>query len=209
MDLETFDNTFKKPDKALQAIYESTRSIRFIISPDHTVLFFNKKAHKEFLSVFGIEIIIGMNISNYFKNNNFTESLDIHFQKTLKGEYIITENLIGPCNSKVWYKIDFHPLIIDDITIAVSISVRNINDKKKKDLKIQEQNALLGDIIFSLCHDVRGPVATILGLTSLLDKPELSEKNKEIVEYLEIATKNLDKIITKVVKDINNMNLSK
>ncbi|TCC92401.1 hypothetical protein EZ428_11825 [Pedobacter frigiditerrae] len=207
-EIQTFIDALHKSDKALQAIYESTRSIRFIIVPDYTVLFFNKKARDEFPSVFGIEIIIGMNFSNHFKKNTFIDSLDLHFQKSLTGEHIITENLVGSGNNKLWYKIDFHPLIIDGTTIAVSISIRNINDKKIKDLRIKEQNALLSDIVFSLCHSVRGPVATNLGLLSLLDRQKLSEKNKEIVRYLEISTKNLDKILTKVVGDINNINLS-
>ena len=207
-EIDTLINDFQKSDKALQAIYESTRSIRFIIVPDYTVLFFNKKARDEFPSIFGIKIIIGMNFSDHFKHNNFIDSLDLHFQKSLTGEHIITENLIGLGNNKLWYKIDFHPLIIDGTTIAVSISIRNINDKKTKDLKIKEQNALLSDVVFSLCHSIRGPVATNLSLVSLLDKQNLSEKNKEIVGYLEISTKNLDKIITKVVGDINKISLS-
>jgi len=206
-ELKDFADALQDSDSPLHAIYESTRSIRFIIAQDYTVVFFNKKALEEFHYVFGIEITTGMSISNCFKNNNFTESLDVDFQKSLQGEHIIRDNLIGIGENKVWYKMDFHPLILENRTIAVSISIRNINDRKKKDLKIQEQNTLLNEIVFTLCHDIRGPVATILGLVNILDKSELSEKNKEIVGYLEIASNNLDKIITKVVSHIDTINL--
>ena len=205
---ETVQDFFREPDKTLQAIYESTRSIRFIIFPDYTILFFNKIARDKFFSLFGIEIAIGMNISGYFKNKFFTENLDFYFQKSLDGEYVNTENLIEDDNNKKWYKTDFHPLILDERTIAVSISIRNINDRKKKEIKLQEQNILLRSIVFTMSHHVRAPVANILGLVSLVDKSGLSEKNKEICEYLEIAAKNLDKIITKVVVDISNIKVS-
>jgi hypothetical protein len=205
---EAVQDSYRKSDKTLQAIYESTRSIRFIIFPDYTILFFNKAARDKFFSLFGIEIVIGMNISNYCKNKFFTKNFDFLFQKSLNGEYVDAENLIEEENNKEWYKLDFHPLILDERTIAVSISIRNINDKKKKEIKIQEQNALLKDIAFTISHHVRAPVANILGLMSLMDKSEFSKKNKEIGEYLEIATKNLDKIITKVVIDIDNIEIS-
>jgi len=202
------ENFFQESDKILQAIYETTRSIRLILFPDYTILFFNKMARDKFFYLFEIEIVIGMNISNFINTKFFTENLDFHFQKSLVGEYVNTENLIEEENNKEWYKMDFHPLILDERTIAVSISIQNINDKKKKEIKIQEQNILLRDIVFTMSHGVRAPVANILGLMSLIDKSGFSEKNKEICEYLEIATKNLDKIITKVVVDISNIKVS-
>ena|SRR6218665_1770940 len=199
---------FQESDKTLQAIYESTPSIRFIILQDYTILFFNKIARDKFFSSFGIEIVIGMNISKYFKSKLFTENFGFYFQKSLDGEYVNIENLIEENNNKEWYKMDFHPLILDEKPIAVSISIRNINDKKKKEIKLQEQNTLLRNIVFTMSHHVRAPVANILGLVSLVDKSEISEKNKVIYEYLEIATKNLDKIITKVVVDISNIKVT-
>jgi signal transduction histidine kinase len=204
---EAVRDSFRRSDKTLQAIYDSTRSIRFIIFPDYTVLCFNKKTRDKFFSLFGIEIAIGMNISNYLKNKFFTENLDVHFQKSFNGEYVDAENLIEEENEKEWYKLDFQPLILDEKTIAVSVSIRNINDKKKREIKIQEQNTLLKDIAFTISHHVRAPVANILGLMSLMDKSGLSKKNKEICKYLETATRNLDKIITKVVIDIDKIEI--
>jgi hypothetical protein len=201
-------DALQKSEKTLQAIYESTKSIRFLVVPDHTVLFFNKKALEQCFSLFGIEIKTGVNISDYLKDNIITEDFDIHFEKSLNGEHVVAENLIGTGDDKTWYKIDYHPVIIDNKTIAVSISIRNINDNKKKEFMLQEQSSLLKDIQFTQTHNVRGPVANILGLVNLLDKSELSEKNIEILELLEIATKNLDKIIRTVVHDINTSNQS-
>lgn len=202
------ENSFQESDQILQAIYETTRSIRLILFPDYTILFFNKAARVKFSSLFGIEIVNGMDISNYLKNKFFTENLDLHFQKCLVGEYVHTENLIEEGNNEEWYKMDLHPLILDKRTIAVSISIRNINDKKKKEIMIQEQNVVLRDIVFVMSHEVRAPVANILGLVRLVDQSEFSEKNKQICEYLEIATKNLDRIITKVVVDISNIKIN-
>jgi PAS domain S-box-containing protein len=204
---ESIVDVFQKSDKRLQAIYESTKSIRFILVEDYTVIFFNKKAREEFFSVFGIELIVGMNMSNYLTSENVLGNLATRVQKSLKGEYIVSEDLIKAGESKEWYNIEFHPLILDNKATAVSISIRNINDKKKKDIKLQEQNTLLRDIVFSLSHDVRAPLANILGLVSLLDRSELSGENKEVAEFLELATMKLDKIITKVVRDISNVNV--
>jgi nitrogen-specific signal transduction histidine kinase len=206
-EFDSFVDAFQKLESPLHVIYERTRSIPFIIVRNNIVLFFNEKAREEFNSIFGVEIAIGMTISECFKNNIFTERLDEHFQKSLKGDRIIAENLFGTGEKKVWYKMDFQPILRENRTIAVSISIRNINEKKKKDLRHQEQNDLLNGIVFMLCHDIRGPVASILGLVNIIDKSGLSEKNNEIIGFLEIVSKNLDRIITEVVSDINNFTL--
>ncbi|MFN3316944.1 MAG: histidine kinase dimerization/phospho-acceptor domain-containing protein, partial [Raineya sp.] len=70
---------------------------------------------------------------------------------------------------------------------------------KLKEKVVENQNKVLEDIAFIQSHEVRRPVANILGLISLLDKNNLSEEQAQIIEYLEKSTQDLDEIIHKIL----------
>jgi len=76
----------------------------------------------------------------------------------------------------------------------------DITERKLQEQKIQEKNQKLTEIAFIQSHEVRRPVANILGLVSLIDKKNLDTTNLEIVEHLERSTKDLDNVIHKIVE---------
>lgn len=65
--------------------------------------------------------------------------------------------------------------------------------------KLEHQRELLERIAWTQSHQTRQPVASILGLVSILDKTTLSSENKEIIEMLERVTTQLDNIIRETV----------
>ncbi|MFN3315844.1 MAG: PAS domain S-box protein, partial [Raineya sp.] len=56
----------------------------------------------------------------------------------------------------------------------------DITEKKLKEKVVEDQHKVLEDIAFIQSHEVRRPVANILGLISLLDKNNLSEEQAQI-----------------------------
>lgn len=70
---------------------------------------------------------------------------------------------------------------------------------KKQYNTILEENKKLKEIAHIQSHKVRKPVASILGVVSLIDKNECGEEQAELIEALEIATSELDLIIHEIV----------
>ena len=67
--------------------------------------------------------------------------------------------------------------------------------------RIEDKNEILKNIAWTQSHDVRGPLATIMGLVSLLDEEDFKNaQNKEIIAGLKESSERLDEIIKKVVK---------
>ncbi len=67
--------------------------------------------------------------------------------------------------------------------------------------RIEDKNETLKEIAYTQSHDVRGPLATIMGLVDLLDLEEFKDPhNVEIINGLKQSTSELDDIIKKVVK---------
>jgi len=75
-----------------------------------------------------------------------------------------------------------------------------IENKRNQD-SIKEQNKMLQEIASISSHDIRRPVATILGLVNLFDRnnPD-NPMNREIVDHLNITAQELDGVIHTIVE---------
>jgi PAS domain S-box-containing protein len=75
-----------------------------------------------------------------------------------------------------------------------------IENKKNQD-HVKDQNLRLQEIASISSHDLRRPVATILGLVNLFDRRNLDTPlNREIVSHLEITAQELDAVIHAIVE---------
>ena len=81
------------------------------------------------------------------------------------------------------------------------IVVNNITAHRKAQNKLIKQDNTLREIAQLSSHDLRGPVASILGLVSLFDDENLDVNlNNLIIENLKECATNLDKVIHAIVK---------
>jgi tetratricopeptide (TPR) repeat protein len=71
---------------------------------------------------------------------------------------------------------------------------------------IEAQSNVLTDIAQTQAHEVRGPVATILGLIHLFNHEDPTDPvNKDVIDKLDIATKKLDKVIKDIIRKENKL----
>lgn len=191
--------TMVNMQKTLHAFYESTKSIRLFLLPDYTILFFNKKAVEYFPALFGKRVHAGVDINRLLKKSIMKNEFIFHFKKALEAGSSTSEYVIGADPEKTWYKIDYHAVVFGTKTIGVSVSMRDITHHKIKESLLTHQKNVLADIIHSHSHLFRSPVANILGLLENLDRLELSESNKELIECIEISARELDQRIKTIV----------
>jgi PAS domain S-box-containing protein len=79
--------------------------------------------------------------------------------------------------------------------------LRVLIENKKSQEHVQNQNKMLQEIASISSHEIRRPVATILGLVNLFDQQQLdSPMNKEIMNHLEVTAKELDSVIHTIVE---------
>lgn len=72
---------------------------------------------------------------------------------------------------------------------------------------IIRQNEALKKIAWQQSHEVRKPVANIVGLSSIIKKEKLDDDNLKAVEYIQQSAKDLDKIIHEIVEDASSQTL--
>ncbi|MDB5087442.1 MAG: hypothetical protein JWR09_1436, partial [Mucilaginibacter sp.] len=79
--------------------------------------------------------------------------------------------------------------------------LRILIENKKTNDHVKDQNKRLQEIASISSHEIRRPVATILGLVNLFDlnTPD-NPMNKEIINHIDITAKELDAVIHTIVE---------
>ncbi len=75
----------------------------------------------------------------------------------------------------------------------------NLEDKiKKRTSLLREQNRVLKEYAFVHAHELRAPLANIMGLVELLRHTELPNKESTMVQHLYTSSTELDQVIKKI-----------
>ncbi|GAB4133814.1 MAG: hypothetical protein Fur0027_22230 [Raineya sp.] len=87
----------------------------------------------------------------------------------------------------------------------VIVILQDVTELKQRQDTILKQNEILQKIAWQQSHEVRRPVANILGLCDLLKNypNETTEIQKQYIDYMLKATQELDEIIHRIVKQTN------
>src|SRR5690606_3168449 len=64
-------------------------------------------------------------------------------------------------------------------------------------------NTELRQLSYTVSHNLRGPVASLLGLLNLLDFTQISSPNRELIDYIKESALQLDSIIGDLKKIID------
>jgi len=79
-------------------------------------------------------------------------------------------------------------------------AMQDITFIKQQDMRVMQQNQRLMEIALINAHEIRRPVATILGLIQLFNRSTIkNEAEQELLTHLESATRELDEVIKRII----------
>lgn len=80
-------------------------------------------------------------------------------------------------------------------------SITDVHEIRQKAATIETQNRQLREIAKITSHEIRGPLASLLGLLHLYDKTDPQNPlNAQVLDYLDEAAHNLDVVIHRIVR---------
>lgn len=85
--------------------------------------------------------------------------------------------------------------------------IQGINDNLEmivlaRTQELEKKNKASEEAAFIIAHELRAPVASVLGLINLISKTKLSKEAKDIVKHMEDSGEKLDKIVRNITKAI-------
>ncbi len=115
--------------------------------------------------------------------------------KTKKGDFIWLDTYIVPFKDQS-----------DEITKYVFIRF-DISERKAIQEKLEIKNFELDSFVYHTSHDLRAPLASILGLTSLIDQEDDLDKVKKFNNMIKESVKKQDEFIKSILNYSQNVNL--
>jgi ligand-binding sensor domain-containing protein len=85
--------------------------------------------------------------------------------------------------------------------------IRGINENlemmvRERTFELEKKNRALEESAFIIAHELRAPVASILGLINLISKTKLDEEGRTIVKHMEDSAERLNSIVRTITKAI-------
>jgi len=206
----SFNNKKIESDKILKALYNNSSAVRLLLAPDYTILYLNKATEEKSYLFHNDQIKEGDNALDYLSlwfehaNPGFTSHFKTIVDLALTGENVVKEiplkfSLEPFREIVIWFRIACFAVWDEGRLLGISVTVTDINEKKKHELFIQNQNRILTEIIYTQSHEVRGPLSNILGIVSLMEDDPSAASDPKVISWLRASAQNLDEMIGSVV----------
>jgi PAS domain S-box-containing protein len=189
----------KQSKSTLQAILENSSDAFVLVGFDYEIISFNRSFNvyiKRFLNLYPQE---GQDIRMYVEPEALA-AFQQNFSKAAMGERVVVERLL----LGVWFSVQYSPVFWEGDMIGVSISFTDIDRRKRYELKLEAQNQTLSRISQIQSHDVRRPLANILGLIDLIKTSSDPSEINTMLEYLQRSATVLDQMIHTVIEAASN-----
>lgn len=106
----------------------------------------------------------------------------------------------------IWVLVTGAPYTDSDGTVMGTIAIiTNITDRKITELKLKDSNNELDAFVYKASHDLKGPLASIIGLTNIAKDEIRDERALEYFEMIRKSTSRLDTILLDLI-DVTRIN---
>lgn len=202
------EEKLKKSEANLRTIFDNTDIAFVLMDNSLNIISANAKAHEGAELTFGTKLIEGQNLISLIADER-KEEIRQWLQKPLDGESIHYENDYPQLDgSVIWYRINISPVFDTDKNViglcfaSEDFTLHKLNEieREKITVDLHQRNNDLEQFAYIVSHNLRAPLANILGISQILKSADISPKEKnEYEQHIFTAVEQLDVII----KDLN------
>ncbi|HEX3386629.1 MAG TPA: PAS domain S-box protein, partial [Mucilaginibacter sp.] len=188
----------------LQTIFENTDVAYVLCDAEHRVISFNAKANELCIEQFNKKLRTGTNAFSYFPKNKIPNLKEL-FEKVMNNEMVSYETSYDLQNGGLkWYEARWAGVAdAEHINIGFIVAFKDITERKISELErermtndLVQRNRDLEQFTYIVSHNLRAPVANIMGLSNMLNNFDFNlEENQEVKTALATSISVLDGMI--------------
>jgi len=195
--------TIQESEIKLNAMFNSSKDTHILVGRNLEVLAFNKAAANFVRQSYKKKLTKGKPIMDY-SDPDVVPGLTRLFEQAFNGKTVRREWQMRPdTDDSRWKLIELVPIKNDrkDV-IGVALNSTDITERKQHEDQINIQNAALTRIAIIQSHELRRPVASLLGIMALIRLE--NNKSLEYFDMIEHTINELDEKIRFIVRDSEN-----
>jgi PAS domain S-box-containing protein len=188
----------------LEALINNTEDLIWSIDREYRYLYMNQAYKGAVTGHTGSDVPKKGGIALHdAMNNEIMELWKGYYNRGLNGERytVMTEEKLINSDEIVYYETGFNPIYsAEGIITGVGCFARNITERVRTARTISDKNERLQNIASLSSHELRRPVATMLGLINILDRENYGNpENKQILDHILAVSIELDDVIRLIV----------
>ncbi|MGI4749243.1 MAG: GAF domain-containing protein [Janthinobacterium lividum] len=189
--------TAKDAEIKLRSYFESSSACHLLLGKDLEVLAFNKATSRFVEKAYGTKLTTDMIVTDYIHPEH-ARAFVTNCHNALTGISFQAEKQFTYGTQSIWWSLTFAPACgPDGEIIGVSYDATDITKRMEQEQKVLAQNESLKKIAYIQSHEMRRPVASILGLMNIfMDEDYIY--NKEDMLMLNKAAQELDEKIRSI-----------
>jgi PAS domain S-box-containing protein len=204
------EELLKKSEANLRTVFDNTDIAFVFFNTEYDILSYNSPAAEFYREYFDRILVVGVNAFKYFPGDKKSDFEKI-IRKVENRELVNYETKFPTKNNGIkWHEVKWVSVLNEQNEhIGILLTFKNITERKLLEL---EREKITADLIqrnkdqeqfnYMISHNLRAPVANIIGLSEILGDPDMDETDKkEILAGISQSVKSLDEVIT----DMNNV----
>jgi PAS domain S-box-containing protein len=202
------ERLLKENSDRLKTILESTRALIFSIDRNFRYTAFNTIYFNTISQLYNIEPELGLHATYDFSYEADRLFIQNCFNRALAGEHFgVTEEFGDREKFSNFYELSFNPIIDEEGNVSgVAVYGQDITEKKKIEREILESKfeaertaKAKSEFLSNMSHEIRTPMNAIIGLSELLLKENLTDKQLENLKSIKYSADNLLVIINDIL----------
>ncbi|WP_158828035.1 sensor histidine kinase [Mucilaginibacter lacusdianchii] len=188
----------RESETKLRSFFESSTACHLLLGRNMEILAFNKNMAEFINRIYNVTLYEGIHVSEIL-DGRVLASFEADYQNALHGNAVHFQREVLYTNERIWWAVSFEPCVdCQGNTIGISYSARDITEHKLSEEQIIQQNESLKNIAHIQSHELRKPVASIMGLMHIIEEEDFSPC-KEVLLMMKKAVESLDTEIRKIV----------
>ncbi len=189
----------------LEALINNTEDLTWSINRDGRYVYMNSAYRKRITDLVGV---IPQEGDDAYMHSASTEKMNgewrEYYHRALGGERYVTrhESQNPLTQDTAHFEVSFNPIYKNskDEIIGVGCFARDITERLKTEEALIEQNERLKNIASLSSHELRRPVASMIGLLNIMDRENFSNpENEQIMNHMITVTQEIDEVIRLIV----------
>ena len=188
----------KDSEMKLQSFFERAGTCHLLIGKEMEIIAFNKNASDYFAKSQKVEIYAGLTIPQILSDERLEDFFE-KYQQAMAGDPVYYEREVEYSGKLIWWSVSLEPgYNVEGEIIGISFNATDVTEKKIHEKEMSDKNDRLMQIAHIQSHELRKPVASILGFMEIFKHSDYCATKEELL-MMERATIDLDTRIRAIV----------